>query len=175
MKQEKLDLIHQKRFLNDDWKEVTSSFKNTNNLQFFLNEKHFKDGRIIAKCFTNKSSKSRWYYQFKTYENFKRKVRETIEDNNSSLKIKEERKKERLKPHTLKVGDILCSSWGYDQTNVDFYIVTEVVGKNSVKIAKVSNITEEETYHSDRVTPSNRIVSKEKARRSAPGFFIYLR
>ena len=59
MKQEKLDLIHQKRFLNDDWKEVTSSFKNTNNLQFFLNEKHFKDGRIIAKCFTNKSSKSR--------------------------------------------------------------------------------------------------------------------
>lgn len=162
MKKEKLDLIHQKRYLNDDWKEVTLSFEDTNNLQFFLNQKDFENGRIVAKCFTNRSSKSRWYYQFKTYENFERKVRETIEDNNSSLKIKEEYKKERLKPHTLKIGDILCSSWGYDQTNVDFYIVTEVVGKNSVKIAKVSNITEEETYHSDRVKPSDRIVSKEK-------------
>lgn len=27
--------------------------------------------------------------------------------------------------HTLKVGDILHSSWGYDQTNVDFYQVIE--------------------------------------------------
>ena len=160
MNKEKLDLIHQKRYLNDDWREVTSSFENTNNLQFFLNDKDFSQGRIVAKCFTNRSSKNRWYYQFKTYENFERKVRETIEDNNSSLKIKEEYKKERLKPHTLKVGDILCCSWGYDQTNVDFYIVTQLVGKNSVKIAQVGNITEENGYN-DLTRPSNNIISGE--------------
>lgn len=38
-----------------------------------------------------------------------------------------------------KVGDILSSSWGYDQTNVDFYIVTKVSpsGK-TVTLAKLT-------------------------------------
>jgi hypothetical protein len=31
--------------------------------------------------------------------------------------------------HSLKVGDILYSSWGYEQTNVDFYEVIKVKGK----------------------------------------------
>lgn len=34
-----------------------------------------------------------------------------------------------------KVGDILYSSWGYDQTNIDFYKVLKVT-KASVKIQK---------------------------------------
>ena len=25
----------------------------------------------------------------------------------------------------IQVGDILCASWGYDQTNVDYYVVTK--------------------------------------------------
>lgn len=39
--------------------------------------------------------------------------------------------------HTLKVGDILYSSWGYDQTNISWYQVTQLVGKQSVKIRKI--------------------------------------
>lgn len=35
-----------------------------------------------------------------------------------------------------KVGDILYSSWGYDQTNIDFYKVLAVT-KASVKIAEI--------------------------------------
>lgn len=35
-----------------------------------------------------------------------------------------------------KEGDILYSSWGYDQTNIDFYKVLKVT-KSSVKIGKV--------------------------------------
>lgn len=31
---------------------------------------------------------------------------------------------EANKPHTLKVGDIITNSWGYDQTNVDWYRIT---------------------------------------------------
>ena len=41
--------------------------------------------------------------------------------------------------HTLEVGSILYSSWGYDQTNVDYYEVTEVVGKKSVRIKKIES------------------------------------
>jgi hypothetical protein len=34
----------------------------------------------------------------------------------------------RQMPHSLKVGDILYSSWGYDQTNISFYVVTRTTG-----------------------------------------------
>lgn len=30
----------------------------------------------------------------------------------------------------MKVGQILCSSWGYDQTNIDFYEVVERTEKS---------------------------------------------
>lgn len=32
----------------------------------------------------------------------------------------------RTKRHDYAVGQILVSSWGYDQTNIDFYVVTRV-------------------------------------------------
>jgi len=38
--------------------------------------------------------------------------------------------------HTFKEGDILVTSWGYDQTNVDFYQVTNVIGK-AVEIREI--------------------------------------
>jgi len=37
---------------------------------------------------------------------------------------KEKRERNQQEALNLKVGDILYSSWGYDQTNVDFYQVT---------------------------------------------------
>jgi len=40
--------------------------------------------------------------------------------------------------HTLKEGDILSCSWGYDQTNVDFYQVTKVVSGKTVKIRQIA-------------------------------------
>lgn len=36
-----------------------------------------------------------------------------------------------------KVGDIFSSSWGYDQTNVDFYQVVKVLNK-SVEVQRIS-------------------------------------
>jgi len=38
----------------------------------------------------------------------------------------------------LKVGDILRCSWGYEQTNVDYYEVTALVGKSSVEIREIA-------------------------------------
>ena len=38
--------------------------------------------------------------------------------------------------HTYKIGDIFYSSWGYDQTNINFYQVTAVTSK-AVKIREI--------------------------------------
>lgn len=37
----------------------------------------------------------------------------------------------------LKVGDILISSWGYEQTNVDAFQVVALVGSSSVRVKEV--------------------------------------
>lgn len=42
--------------------------------------------------------------------------------------------------HPLEVGDILDSSWGYDQTNVDFYEVIALNGKTFVTVEKVPTV-----------------------------------
>ncbi len=61
--------------------------------------------------------------------------REKIIDNHIAYAEKNiARKSERAKQrkgfqHNLKVDDILYSSWGYDQTNIDFYQVTKVLGR----------------------------------------------
>jgi hypothetical protein len=35
-----------------------------------------------------------------------------------------------------KVGDLFCSSWGYDQTNIDFYQVTAAISANTVEVRR---------------------------------------
>lgn len=37
----------------------------------------------------------------------------------------------------IKIGDVFSSSWGYDQTNVNFFQVIGLVGKNSVRVREV--------------------------------------
>lgn len=37
----------------------------------------------------------------------------------------------------VKVGDLFCASWGYEQTNVDFFQVVALVGASSVRVREV--------------------------------------
>ena len=152
MNKEKLQKIHSKRFLNDRFKEI--NFEGQNNLQFFLADYTLESGKRIieGKCFTNKSFNSRWYYSFKDFEQFKKKCLDTISNNNEIKQWKEERKKKAQQPHSLKVGDILYCSWGYDQTNVDFFKVSEVIGKRKIKIVGLGTSAESDGIH-DKATP----------------------
>ncbi len=64
-------------------------------------------------------------------------VQEYFDGLRAWAKTRAEWKAERSKPTTLKVGDLLSYSWGYDQTNVDFYEVLEVKGKRVVTIQEI--------------------------------------
>lgn len=54
----------------------------------------------------------------------------------------------------VKVGDIFYNSWGYDQTNIDWYQVTKVTpsGK-SVKIKRIDGKYKETGFMSGKTTP----------------------
>lgn len=46
-------------------------------------------------------------------------------------------KAEAVNEYGVKVGDVFTASWGYEQTNVNFFQVIELVGKKSVKLIEV--------------------------------------
>ncbi len=44
---------------------------------------------------------------------------------------------EKTNEYGVKVGDVFKADWGYDQTNVDWFQVVELVGKSSARIVEV--------------------------------------
>jgi hypothetical protein len=53
----------------------------------------------------------------------------------------------------LTVGDVLINSWGYEQTNVDYYQVTALIGKMSVEIRAIAKDSIETDTMSGFCTP----------------------
>lgn len=58
-------------------------------------------------------------------------------DAREEYKAQRKAEKAAFKPD-VKVGDIYSSSWGYEQTNVDFYQVVEVKGKCTAVLRKIA-------------------------------------
>ena len=51
---------------------------------------------------------------------------------------KKQKKAEKKNAFGVKVGDIFSASWGYEQTNNDFFQVIALVGEKSVKVREVN-------------------------------------
>lgn len=55
----------------------------------------------------------------------------------------------------IKVGDFFYNSWGYDQTNIDYYKVVALVGKSSVKLLPVVSKTVSSNPPAEMVVPGD--------------------
>lgn len=81
-----------------------------------------------------------WYGY--TTEEAARKAIDTAEGNTTTETAKAEKKPakaaEKVNKYGVKVGDIFEASWGYDQTNVDFFQVVALVGETSVRVREVN-------------------------------------
>jgi len=116
----------------------------------------YKGGRTLGIAWTGKRNKPDFFLAFKTND----QAVTYIMDHMKRAAIFEAGKRERAaerraanaKPHTLKVGDVLYSSWGYDQTNIDFYEVVDTTDK-SVKLWQMAQDTVETGMMSGHTTP----------------------
>ena len=72
-------------------------------------------------------------------------------------KIDKRNAKKNMK-HTLKVGDVLSTSWGYDQTNVDMYQIVEM---KTAKTAVLREIAQERVEGSDGMMSCQMIPVKD--------------
>jgi hypothetical protein len=95
------------------------------------------NGKPGAMAFHGKAAKPDWNFAFAHADQRAKKIAEFFASRKEWANYKAKNRAEKQKPHTLKVGDILVSSWGYDQTNIDYYQVTRVVGPNSVEICQI--------------------------------------
>lgn len=114
-------------------------------------------GKLVALGYAGRSNKHRFHYSFKSIEqrdlfiaDFFRKVKERDEHR---AQVKAERSATRKAfRHGYEVGDVLYSSWGYDQTNVDFYQVIATTAK-TVTFREIRAEYEGTGYQSGRVKP----------------------
>ena len=114
----------------------------------------WEDGtRYTAMVFAGKRSKYDKYYGFKTAERRDEYVKEYFEDIAASYESKKkyaEKKKAMAAENQdkYKVGEILYSSWGYDQTNIDFYQIVKKT-KSMVVIHQIGKEYLDTKYESE--------------------------
>ncbi len=102
-------------------------------------------GALFGMAFHGRAQKPDWHFRFKTEEALALKCQWFIARRLNHVRYQAKRRAETNKARALKAGDILSSSWGYDQTNVDFFQVTALVGKTMVEVRPISKESVTET------------------------------
>jgi hypothetical protein len=89
-----------------------------------------KDNKPAAIAYIGSSSKKHWHYRFMNDAQRTAKIAELLENMKTQEEFKNARKAEKATfKHGFKVGEFLYSSWGYDQTNVEYYQITATTAK----------------------------------------------
>ena len=84
----------------------------------------------LAGAWAGKADKPMWYHTFRDINGQERQIQDTVKLYQDLVDAKRKRLEDQKNfAHGLQIGDILVSSWGYDQTNVDYYQVTRLYGK----------------------------------------------
>lgn len=115
-------------------------------------------------------------YYFKTEQRREEWIKELITKITNRLQREAQEKelkksiRENMK-HPYQVGQILYTSWGYDQTNVNFYQITEV-GEKSIKLREICGESVSITSSdSDRVKPTKDSFRGEEFKKKV-GFYV---
>ncbi len=110
-----------------------------------------------AVAFSGKRNKPDWNHTFKTEEQARKYIAEHADGVKRSeefrSKVKADRYDVRATEH-YKVGDILSTSWGYDQTNVEFFKIVRVLDKSvEVRAIGAKSVEGSEGFMSCRLLP----------------------
>lgn len=89
-------------------------------------------GRPCVIVYFDKQTKPVLHAYYRTEAARESEVRTYFSRAQSHIRRKAESAAERAAPIKLEIGDILNTCWGYDQTNREFYEVTEIAGRHVV-------------------------------------------
>jgi hypothetical protein len=112
-------------------------------------------GKLAAIAYHGKSAKSDWHYCFRSEGERQAKSDQHLHNiSGHAERMKERQEKRKAFRHVLKVGDVLKASWGYDQTNIDYYEVTAVVSGHTVEVQEIGSISRETGWLQGDCVPS---------------------
>ena len=125
---------------------------------------YYKESPTIGGlCFVGRAVNPTWHYRFKTAEQRQTEVTKTFNNVRAWADRKAERKakaKEASANHGVKVGDVFRSSWGYDQTNIDYYQVLSVSNKTAT-FCKIAQLSENDGFLQGNCVPAtNQFIGK---------------
>jgi hypothetical protein len=120
-----------------------------------------RNGRdqLVLMGFCGKRRKPDFRFWYPNAAEVQKKAVSYFNNRRAHLKRKANDRKEdaakRAKGHGLQIGHILKSSWGYDQTNVDYYEVVALKGKTMVVLREIGlqSVGGECGAMSDKVMP----------------------
>lgn len=101
-------------------------------------------GIPYAAVFGGKRAKPDWHFRFKSAESREEKIAQWLNSERLHVeRIKKERA-ERSAPHGFEPGQLFYASWGYDQTNVNYYKLEKLKGKTMGYIVPIGSKLNEE-------------------------------
>lgn len=114
-----------------------------------------KTGRPGAVAYHGNAVKSDWHFRFRSEESRHAKTEEHFAHWQAhTITMQERAEKRKTYRHTLKIGDVLKASWGYDQTNIDYWEVTAVIGSQTVELRKIGSISHDTGWLQGECVPA---------------------
>lgn len=114
----------------------------------------YTSGDLVAKCFIGKAGNPKWHYRFRNADEMNTYIAREIDARTRSLAAKAEYKAQRNAPVSVAVGDVFEASWGYDQTNIDYYQVTRIISAKTVEVREIAAVSWDTDYLQGRCVPS---------------------
>lgn len=120
-------------------------------------------GQLCALGYHGKAIKPDFHYAYASEERRQKSIESYFEMQRQRYAEKAKRQAERKNyRHTLKVGDILDYTWGYDQTNAEFFQVVSTT-RQTATIHQIASHTETTGFMSGYATPiPDRFLPNEK-------------
>jgi hypothetical protein len=106
------------------------------------------------------AGKPEFNYSFKNREQAEKKVGDWFQSLSAHRDYVNQLRETHNQPHTLKVGDIITNSWGYDQTNVDWYRITRTT-QHFVWLKPIAAHVEENGFMSGPSVPRIDVSSED--------------
>lgn len=112
-----------------------------------------KVGRLYAMGFHGKADKPDFHYSFRTASLRETYVKQFFEGRQARDKMMAERQKKRTDfENPYKVGDLFKQSWGYEQTNINWFECVAVSGK-MLTVREIAQETSQDGYMSGKCVP----------------------
>lgn len=95
-------------------------------------------GGTCVAAFSGKAKKPSVYRRFNSPERALAAIDSWLEGVRADAALKAEQAEQaKTKPNPFEVGSVLRAAWGYDQTNVTFYQVVELKGRQTLVVREI--------------------------------------